>query len=426
MSSSSDENTRLLRLHHNHLFFADGFSIELSATNIPQETLIDPSPENVFWEVRVLNYDKNTGAIQFEVLNYFVRECDSYYQQQPKGRINRVYFSNLTESATLKQAIRHYVKNITFKESPEESPPIKAPLLDFGHNLEKEQNRTENFEIRKTLQIPFVEANFKLGYVTFFKRFKELDDTVYFKIPNDFVRPEFDHIKNYFEKALKRKTFDADIEVVIRGNKVTETKAHSPEIDKIDEGLIQTVKISRTLACARAVQPQVDQSLFTEENLFDQLTDDEMGNIFEQDEQDILEILMNSEGIRNRKQLSYLAGKKQKSNQKIRFTMQPDFGFLFLIEGENMNHFCWELLHSNATYLWSIDKGDVAIDMQYRRIEDSINNIRASNRTTYKRAYRENHVDEDLIFSVIKHDSINSDFKDGFVLWKHKLNEKLI
>ncbi|MEQ9288557.1 MAG: hypothetical protein RIG77_16675 [Cyclobacteriaceae bacterium] len=56
MSSSSDENTRLLRLHHNHLFFADGFSIELSATNIPQETLIDPSPENVFWKVRVLNY----------------------------------------------------------------------------------------------------------------------------------------------------------------------------------------------------------------------------------------------------------------------------------------------------------------------------------------------------------------------------------
>lgn len=426
MSSSSDENTRLLRLHHNHLFFADGFSIELSATNIPQETLIDPSPENVFWEVRVLNYDKNTGAIQFEVLNYFVRECDSYYQQQPKGRINRVYFSNLTESATLKQAIKHYVKNITFKESQEESPPVKAPLLDFGHNLEKEQSRSKNFEIRKTLKIPFVEASFKLGYVTFFKRFKELDDTVYFKIPNDFVRPEFDHIKNYFEKALKRKTFDADIEVVIRGNKVAETKAHSLEIDKIDENLIQTVKISRTLACVRAVQPQVDQSLFTEENLFDQLTDDEMGNIFEQDEQDIMEILMNSEGIRNRKQLSYLAGKKQKSNQKIRFTMQPDFGFLFLIEGENMNHFCWELLHSNATYLWSIDKGDVAIELQYRRIEDSINNIRASNRTTYKRAYRENHVDEDLIFSVIKHDSINSDFKDGFVLWKHKLNEKLI
>lgn len=426
MSTNSNENTRLLRLHQDHLFFAEGLYINLSATNIPTDVLIDPKPENVFWKVKVLEYNKDTGGIKFEVMDYFVRECDTYYQQQPKGQVSQAYFSNLKEKETLKQALRHYVKNITYKKSTTESQPEKALRRDFVHDLEKDLIGIQDCEIRKTLKMPFVEASFKLGYVSFFKRFKELDDTVYFKIPNDFVRPEFDHIKNYFEKALKRKTFDADIEVVVRNGQVVETKARSPEIDKIDENLIQTVKISRTLACVRAVQPQVDQSLFTEENLFDQLTDDEMGNIFEQDEQDILEILMNSEGIRNRKQLAYLAGKKQKSDQKIRFTMQPDFGFLFLIEGENMNHFCWELLHSNATYLWSIDKNDEAIELQYRRIEDSINNIRASNRTSYKRAYRENHLDEDLLFSVIKHESINSDFKDGFVLWKHKLNEKLI
>jgi hypothetical protein len=46
-------------------------------------------------------------------------------------------------------------------------------------------------------------------------------------------------------------------------------------------------------------------------------------------------------------------------------------------------------------------------------------------RDQYKRAYRNNHHDSDLVFSVIEHDDISFDFVDGFVKWKHKLNEKI-
>jgi len=53
-------------------------------------------------------------------------------------------------------------------------------------------------------------------------------------------------------------------------------------------------------------------------------------------------------------------------------------------------------------------------------------NIRANNRENYKREYKNNNLDNDLIFRVINHMDIGSDFKDGFLIWRNKLNEQLI
>jgi hypothetical protein len=75
--------------------------------------------------------------------------------------------------------------------------------------------------------------------------------------------------------------------------------------------------------------------------------------------------------------------------------------------------------------MWSIEKSEKAIEMQYKRIENSINIIRESGRQNYKREYRQNHHDNDLIFCIIEHEKISSIFVDGFVTWKHRLNERI-
>jgi hypothetical protein len=171
----------------------------------------------------------------------------------------------------------------------------------------------------------------------------------------------------------------------------------------------------------------IDKSLFTADEVLDQFeTEDNEGNAFRQSEADILAMLIQSGKIRNRKQLEYLAGVKQSANYKLRFTRSQQFGFLFFVEGIRSNHFVWELINSNATYIWSISKSERNIELQYRRIEDNINFIRDSGRRNYQNEYREKHIDNDLSFDKIIHDNISSGMKDSFPEWRAKLNEKLI
>src|SRR5690606_41530370 len=56
------------------------------------------------------------------------------------------------------------------------------------------------------------------------------------------------------------------------------------------------------------------------------------GNVFHQSEIDILHFFMNDPKIRNRKQLEYLSGNKQSKNHILRFTLYPNFGFLFFVD----------------------------------------------------------------------------------------------
>ena len=130
--------------------------------------------------------------------------------------------------------------------------------------------------------------------------------------------------------------------------------------------------------------------------------------------------------MRNAKHLQYLSGAKHSERHMLKFTLKPIFGFLFFIEGERQNHFCWELLNSHATYLWSFSKVESEFQFQYARIEKTISLVRQIGRDEYKREFKNGNIDGDLIFSVINHPDVNSSFKDGFVEWKHRLKERLV
>ena len=84
--------------------------------------------------------------------------------------------------------------------------------------------------------------------------------------------------------------------------------------------------------------------------------------MFIQNENDVLNLLVEKGKIRNWRNLEYLSADKQSENYKFKFTLHPEFGFLFLVEGEKYLHFIWELRNSNATYLWSIEKSEEDID----------------------------------------------------------------
>ncbi|MGY6561707.1 MAG: hypothetical protein ACXITV_06340 [Luteibaculaceae bacterium] len=106
--------------------------------------------------------------------------------------------------------------------------------------------------------------------------------------------------------------------------------------------------------------------------------------------------------------------------------MNPHFGFLFFVEGERNNHFIWELLNSNATYIWSFEKYDGTLAQQLKKIEEIIGRIRTLGREKYKGAYRNFQEDGDLVFRSIAHENINSDFVDDFPRWRSRLEQHLV
>ena len=121
-----------------------------------------------------------------------------------------------------------------------------------------------------------------------------------------------------------------------------------------------------------------------------------------------------------------MSGTKQSDKSKIHYTLNPHFGFLFLIEGNEKYHFAWELLHSHATYIWSINKLYLGIDDLYKKIEETINVVREIGRENYKRTLRNNSQNSDFTFKIIEHDDITSNLDNGFLKWRSKLEEQLI
>jgi hypothetical protein len=211
-------------------------------------------------------------------------------------------------------------------------------------------------------------------------------------------------------------------------DQIVERIATSTHIELINPELIDSVKILRTYELIKEPKSSnPGKALFTIDEIFNQFdSEDIRGNVFHQTEQDILNILAEKSNARNQKQIDYLSLKRQSEKYKLRYTLKPNFGYLFYIEGVQHNHFVWELINSNATYIWSFKKDERDIEMQYSRIESIVNNIRTKGREKYKKTYNDENQDNDIIFKPISHEEIDSKSKDGFLIWKNKLNEQLI
>lgn len=428
-------------------------TIAIQQTNIPIEHCKFRSHVEIFWKVELIEYNTDSKCWKMKVIDYHANDINNFYRQKPTSEVVRIAFEpfdwlqferNLSSYQKIKllEVLDNHDTNHFFREETTEntrftfyaSDLTNEPSLDNAQNAEispneiKQPERTPIVEIHKIeFTVYFSDSYFMLGYVTFKKRIIETGEKVDFKIKNDLLLPEFDNIKSWFAKKLKTKKFTVNATISKIDGKISEATATSSQIALIDAEFIDSVKFQRTIALTNAPRvTEINKSLFSADEIFENLeTENLEGNVFKQNEQAIFSFLLDNYKTRNRKYLEYLAGSKQTENSTLRFTLHPHFGFLFCIEGKENNHFIWELLNSHATYMWSIDKSEKSIDMQYKRIEDSVNIIRESGRQKYKRAYRQNHHDNDLIFCIIEHEKISSKFIDGFVTWKHRLNERI-
>lgn len=448
------ERKRLIRITNNRIFLTPEMSLPLSQTSLPGEYISFRTHDDIFFEIEG-DYDKDKQVITVKVVDYQPSDTKRFNVQLAKAPVRFIQFAPLSwqrierylASYTMKALLK---RNIVFEETGfvrmnDHAGSAFRTAIDRGRKASegaasfvsdqepgcgtKKPHNPVIETITEEAKIYFKDALFELGFLSFPYQSKELKERFNLKIENHYLLPEFNAIRNYFPKALGgKKQFSITVRLTLTDEKVTDIVTTSPDIDRINEDLLDSVKRMRIAGLTKTpLQIAVDKSLFSSADIFDSFKEeDKDGNVFNQSEEDILNMLIEAGNIRNARQLQYLSGSKQSANQKLRFTLKPNFGFLFFIEGETKNHFCWELLNSHATYLWSFDKMESDIKWQYKRVEEIINIIRDMGRENYKQQYRINPAGSDLMFSSIDHRDAGSALKDGFVEWQHRLRERLI
>jgi hypothetical protein len=318
----------------------------------------------------------------------------------------------------LKKHIQHEIKNTGTYPTPNISMPKMEPRIPSKIPL--------NEIVKVPFTLVFEDTTFNDGYVSFTKYIKQIRKQIDFNIKNDYVLKEFDNIKGWFSKRLGVSRIKVLAEIILLDGQITDIKASSEHINMITPELIESVKQQRTLELTKPPKStRNDKGIFTSDEIFNllDLTLQE-GNVFNQSDNEIINILAKSKNARNRVQLEFLSQVKQTTKSKIRYTLNPLFGFLFTVEGAEKYHFVWELLNSHATYIWTIEKTDKESTMLYKSIEDFINKIHEIGRDKYKSIYRKCK-NMDFTFNVIDHDIITKSTNAGFIKWQTKLNELL-
>jgi len=270
--------------------------------------------------------------------------------------------------------------------------------------------RKEFNEIKKCIRIDFSQLEFRYGSIAFPFVIKETGEQLEFEIENYHIRPEFEVLKSYFAKQLGLKKVSVDIYAEFENHRLVSQMASSEDLDKINSDIIESVKFK---FISKMIQGKLNDTPKTENFLsLDKL---QTGSNLYSTEEELLESMLKNKNVKHYKQLIYLVKNHKTSVLKIRFALHP-FSFLFLLEGRNQFHIVLETYDTEeATYIWHINKQQLKSSLL--KIDRDLNIIRNKGRQLFLKNQPEN-------FSKIIHDY--SDDRNGFVLWKFNIEERLI
>lgn len=410
---------KIILIADGKLHLSRSFSMDLSEI-FPADLKF--SNRVIFWEVKG-KYKE--GTILLHVVDYNPSDYTNFGRQKVSKPITRIKFENLNWNE-----LQHFLwswNNTTQKHIENHFDSIKS-RSEIKHYDVSSSDKTTNYvpdfilvEKREPIQrtvyenfeILYKDATIKNGAIVFEKKLSWYYSPICFEIVNSFLKEEFDSIKYYFGKAINRsKRFSVQATLVLIDGIVENASASSPEIEQINDELIDLIKKHRIQKVIN-IQRKNEKSLLEADELFESL-DGKNKNLLNQTSEEVINEVITWDGIRNGKQLQYLSGLKQSKDKKILFSLKPHFGFMFTINGLNKNYYCWELLDSHATYVWTIDE-----EITAGRIEEIINHVQEGGRNNYKQQYKAGLIDQDIKFNVLIHSTKTED--DPFTEWKLQL-----
>ncbi|MES2655887.1 MAG: hypothetical protein V4620_09885 [Bacteroidota bacterium] len=375
-------------------------------------------PNPTSWRIKVINYIIEEKKIFVDILDYQTGfQSFSNFQLLPNNELNtieKVAFKNVDTNAVLLN-----IKGISSTARAPIPPPYRYERPQINSQQPVVANNEPKLEtIKERFFIPIKNVHFKAGYVSFENRVAELNRTIEFTVANKHIREEFDAIKNYFGNVLQEK-IQFDVIIQLANYQITNIETSSPEIVRIDQALIENVKFEFVKELTtKKFDAELDKQLFTMDELFDTLTNEQVtANLFYENEDALLEDLLQITNTKHYKHLRFLSSKHAFLKMRLRLLIKP-FSFIFLIEGETKYHFIWETLNTEeATYIWHKEKDLSKLKLALKRIDSIINEIQTLGKKAYIDKKEEN-------FERIFHDY--SESVDGFVKWKKELENVLI
>ena len=270
------------------------------------------------------------------------------------------------------------------------------------------------FSIEETITMAIDDLEFRYGSIAFRYHADKIDQDLEFEIENDQIRPEFDVLKPYFSKILKKKNVNVLFQAEFQEKTLISQLATSSDLEKINGEIIDIARF-------RFVSKFILGGSYNKfkGNLMDinqlQSQEDTKTSLYESGEQLLGDLLKNKKVIHFR-QLRYLAEKHESDILKLRFVLNP-FSFVFLLSGQEQFHLVMETLDTReATYIWHIDKDKQELRNQLQVIDRQLNIIRNDGRQAFLESQPVN-------FSRVLHDY--SDEQKGFILWKDLVEERL-
>ncbi|HXL57373.1 MAG TPA: DEAD/DEAH box helicase, partial [Chitinophagaceae bacterium] len=382
-------------------FYINTAEVLLSIDCLELPIPVEGFKPNIIWKLRVIDYNEENGELFTEIIDYNFPLSDvtdkqiSFYFYG----IEKIRFRNIDTTGFLKSVILK-------KQSIPISEPFAKPVI-------QNDSPQENMFF-KTMKVPFRRIKFLNGSVSFPIYIEALNREIVFEISNSDIRPEFEAIREYFAKALKKKLVPVEITIRYTADKILLATARSEDIDSINTDMIDSMRFEFVKREIIKEKTLINNKPFY--TLDDLLNQKENSKELFSSEKVFLDDLLKIKKSKHYLQLKYLSTKHESPVLKLRFVLQP-FSFLFLLSGERKYHIVWETLDSEeATYIWHIDKNREALRNALTEIECVINEIKQTGRQNFLQKEQNN-------FSRIVHEYTNPD--KGFVAWKGLLEERI-
>ncbi len=386
---------------------AEDFALPISCLDLPIE--IEKFNEGTVWKVRVLNYNEESAELMAEITDYNGKvEMNTGKQAALQFLIiDKIKFRAIDTGKLLRAVVLKKNPFIQQVSEPE-------MLYEATDAVEQYVPKPIEHTLKQNLKIPFSDIHFSNASASFPFFFQELQQEIKFEIYNPDIRPEFEAIKEYFSKILKRKNITVYIEIHYKDKEIISMSASSEDIDKINSGIIDSLRFEFIKREVLSFKGSADNTTIL--NTLGTIKEKSTAGQLFKSEQDLIDDILNIKHTKHYQQLKYLSSQHLYAVLKIRFVLDP-FSFLFLLGGDKKYHIVWETLNSEeATYIWHFEKSTDALRLGLKEIEIILNEIKATSKLDYLRK-------EHCNFSRVIHDY--NDTKSGFTIWKGMLEEKL-
>jgi len=394
----------LIKIENHKFYLSPQLVVDVKDTNLP-DSEFEFRGRAFFIEVQLLDFDKLSKNLVLDILEYNLGADHDrilkWEKQEPKDEVLELTIVHI-KWPLFKSCLSY------FSSQAKDLIPTNPKFAD--------KQRFETFNIQEKVSIN--QITIASGCFYFSRRFKWEKEKINVTVQYPFLFKELNLVKQFFHKILKKKTLIINLTLTNQNGDIKIIKAECADIEKINEESIKVIKAIQFKEWKNNIAPDSMEGAFfnpTEENIIS-----DFGNI-DEFEKELLFHIVENEKIRNKEQLQYLS-KISSSKTQLHITIDPQFGFVFIFQGEEMTHCIWELINSHASYIWSIHTQSFG-SQELNILSEEISKINEIGRAVYKTQFDNS---EQLYFHSVNHKSKNNPSIDHFGSWRLELEKLLI